>query len=163
MSYQPQPVYVTQTYQCSTAHVVIAWVLAVLTGFYLLPWAIAATRNRTNVAAVALVNALTGWTVVGWIVALVMACGSNPVQQQFVTNNHLYAATPSPYPPQPLPPYGPPTYHHPPAPPASTDTRPIELGESYPLYGDRYGYETTQPLPPPDPRHDGDPRPNPPQ
>ena len=53
----------------------VAWVLTVLTLGYFLPWAIAATRGKSNSAAVGLINFLLGWTFVGWIVALVMACG----------------------------------------------------------------------------------------
>ena len=77
-----------QPYRCSTAHVVIAWVCAVLTVAYLLPWAVAATRNRRNVAAIALINLFLGWSLVGWVVALVMACGSD---QPVVVVQHTYA------------------------------------------------------------------------
>jgi len=51
---------------------VVAVVLAILTGGYLLPWAIAAVRDVPH-WSVFWVNLLLGWTVVGWIVALVMA------------------------------------------------------------------------------------------
>jgi hypothetical protein len=40
----------------------------------MLPWAVAASRQMPNHWAIALVNLLTGWTGVGWLVALVMAC-----------------------------------------------------------------------------------------
>jgi hypothetical protein len=40
----------------------------------MLPWAIAVTRSTGNARSIALLNASLGWTVVGWIVALVMAC-----------------------------------------------------------------------------------------
>ena len=63
----------------SDGHVAFAWIVAVLTLGYMLPWAIAATRRKPNAAAIALVNFLVGWTVVGWIVALVMACLEDPV------------------------------------------------------------------------------------
>lgn len=63
------------------AHVAIAWVCAVITFGYLLPWAIGATRGKSNAGAVGLVNFFAGWTVVGWIVALVMACGAH--QQRY--------------------------------------------------------------------------------
>ena len=56
------------------AEVAIAWVVTVLTLGYRLPWAIAATRGKSNSMAVALVNFLLGWTFIGWVVALVMAC-----------------------------------------------------------------------------------------
>jgi NAD/NADP transhydrogenase beta subunit len=40
---------------------------------YFLPTIIAATRNTTKLAAVVLVNLLLGWSVIGWVVALVMS------------------------------------------------------------------------------------------
>jgi len=51
---------------------VVAVVLAILTGGYLLPWAIAAVRDVPH-WSVFWVNLLLGWTIVGWIVALVMS------------------------------------------------------------------------------------------
>lgn len=60
----------------------VAWVLAVLTLGYLLPWAIATTRGRPNHGAIALINLLLGWSLIGWIVALVMACQSHQVVGQ---------------------------------------------------------------------------------
>ncbi|SEQ03749.1 superinfection immunity protein [Microlunatus flavus] len=106
MSYQPygypapppQTQVLVQPYRCSTAHVVIAWVCAALTLAYLLPWAIAATRNRSNVAAIALINLFLGWSLIGWVVALVMACGSD---QPVVVVNHTYAPPALAQPPQP--------------------------------------------------------------
>lgn len=53
---------------------VIAWVVAILTAGYMLPWAIAATRGKSNSGAIGWINLLLGWTVIGWIIALVMAC-----------------------------------------------------------------------------------------
>ena len=51
---------------------VVAVVLAILTAGYLLPWAIAAVRDVSH-WSVFWVNLLLGWTIVGWIIALVMA------------------------------------------------------------------------------------------
>lgn len=59
--------------------VIIAWILTVITLGYMLPWAVAATRGKSNSWAVGLVNLLLGWTFVGWLVALVMACGAHQV------------------------------------------------------------------------------------
>lgn len=56
---------------------VLAWIVAVVTLGYMLPWAIAESRGKANSGAVGLVNLLLGWTVIGWIVALVMACGAH--------------------------------------------------------------------------------------
>ena len=51
---------------------VVAVILAIVTAGYLLPWAIAAVRDVPH-WSVFWVNLLLGWTVVGWIVALVMS------------------------------------------------------------------------------------------
>ena len=48
--------------------------VAFFSSLYLLPWAIAASRGKANQWTVFTVNLLLGWTIVGWIVALVMAC-----------------------------------------------------------------------------------------
>jgi fumarate reductase subunit D len=68
------PVVLTDRRDVGAAVVVIAWVVAVLTLGYMLPWAIAATRGKSNHAAVAIVNFFLGWSLIGWVVALVMAC-----------------------------------------------------------------------------------------
>lgn len=61
----------------SGAVVVIAWLSAVLTFAYMLPWAIAVARGRSNMAAIGVLNLLLGWSLIGWIAALVMACQSH--------------------------------------------------------------------------------------
>jgi hypothetical protein len=53
---------------------VVAWIFTILSAFYFLPWAIAATRGKADAGSIGLINWLLGWTGVGWIVALVMAC-----------------------------------------------------------------------------------------
>ena len=52
---------------------VIAVLVAVLTAGYMLPWMIAALRGKSNHWGVFWLNLLLGWTVVGWVVALVMS------------------------------------------------------------------------------------------
>lgn len=61
----------------SGTHITLAWVLAVCTFGYMLPWAVGASRGKSNAGAIGLVNLFAGWTIVGWFVALVMACGSH--------------------------------------------------------------------------------------
>jgi hypothetical protein len=56
---------------------VIAWIVTVVTAGYMLPWAIAATRGKSNSGAIGWLNLLLGWTVIGWIVTLVMACSAH--------------------------------------------------------------------------------------
>lgn len=70
----------------SGAVVAIAWILAVVTFFYLLPWAIAATRNKSNQGGIFLLNFFLGWSFVGWVIALVMACGTDPQSNVVVVN-----------------------------------------------------------------------------
>lgn len=71
----PGPVVPATDQRTDTAHIVIAWVFTVFTFGYMLPWAIAATRGKSNAVPVALVSFFTGWTLIGWVAALVMACG----------------------------------------------------------------------------------------
>lgn len=52
-----------------------AWIVAIATLGYMLPWAIAATRGKSNSGAIGWLNLLLGWSVIGWIIAIVMACG----------------------------------------------------------------------------------------
>jgi hypothetical protein len=51
---------------------VVAIVVAILTAGYMLPWAIAAVRDVRH-WSVFWINLLLGWTIVGWIWALVMS------------------------------------------------------------------------------------------
>ena len=45
---------------------------------YFLPTIIAMTRHTTKVLLVALVNLLLGWSLIGWVAALVMAVTFKP-------------------------------------------------------------------------------------
>lgn len=45
---------------------------------YLLPSYVAVTRRAENTIAIAAVNVLLGWTVLGWLAALIWACTSRP-------------------------------------------------------------------------------------
>ncbi|MFD9736810.1 superinfection immunity protein [Umezawaea sp. NPDC059074] len=69
----------------SDAHITIAWVITVLTLGYMLPWAIAATRRKSNSAAIALLTFFAGWTAIGWLIALVMSCMAEPVQGVYMS------------------------------------------------------------------------------
>lgn len=51
---------------------VVAVFVAIGTAGYMLPWAIAAIRDVPH-WSVFWVNLLLGWTIVGWVIALVMA------------------------------------------------------------------------------------------
>lgn len=83
-----------------------AVLFAVGAAFYFLPTIIAAMQHRTNLAVVAIVNLLLGWSFVGWIVALVLALmkESAPVQVVHVQQNVGYPFVNQPPPPQYRPP-----------------------------------------------------------
>lgn len=55
-----------------TATKVVAVIVAIVTAGYMLPWAIAAVRDVPH-WLVFWINLLLGWTIIGWIVALVMS------------------------------------------------------------------------------------------
>jgi Superinfection immunity protein len=71
--YPPAPAY---RFESSTTVKVVAWIVAVLSSLYMLPWAIAATRNLRNHWTIFWIDLLLGWTIVGWVIGLVMACRS---------------------------------------------------------------------------------------
>ncbi len=48
-------------------------ILIILGVLYFLPTIVANLTNKGNTAAIAMLNLLLGWTVVGWIVCLVWA------------------------------------------------------------------------------------------
>ncbi len=54
---------------------IVALIVAIVTGLYMLPWAIAALRDVRH-WGVFWVNLLLGWTIIGWVIALVMALRS---------------------------------------------------------------------------------------
>ena len=54
---------------------IVAIVVAILTAGYMLPWAIAAVRDVRH-WGVFWLNLLLGWTIIGWIVALVLSLRS---------------------------------------------------------------------------------------
>jgi uncharacterized membrane protein YqaE (UPF0057 family) len=47
---------------------------AIFLGLYLLPALVAKQRGHHNAAAIAVLNILLGWTLLGWIGSLVWAC-----------------------------------------------------------------------------------------
>ncbi|MGP0075216.1 MAG: superinfection immunity protein [Bryobacteraceae bacterium] len=48
---------------------------------YFLPTIIGATRQKTNLVGIFLVNFFLGWSVIGWIIALVWAVSTERVDQ----------------------------------------------------------------------------------
>lgn len=50
------------------------FVAIVVIGAYFLPTIVAVARKVTNQGSVAVINFFLGWTLIGWVVALAMAC-----------------------------------------------------------------------------------------
>jgi multisubunit Na+/H+ antiporter MnhG subunit len=48
-----------------------------IVGLYFLPTIVAVSRKVTNQGSVAVINAFLGWTMIGWVIALAMACRTN--------------------------------------------------------------------------------------
>ncbi len=55
--------------------------LGVLTVLYFLPTIIAVKRQKANITPIVLVDLLLGWTVIGWMVALIWALSTQVVDQ----------------------------------------------------------------------------------
>ncbi len=48
-------------------------ILATFIGLYFLPMMFAAARDHKNMVAIAVLNTLAGWTLLGWLIALIWA------------------------------------------------------------------------------------------
>lgn len=56
--------------------------MAISLALYLLPTIIAAARHKRNVLAIGALNILLGWTMIGWVVALVWSLMHDRVDDQ---------------------------------------------------------------------------------
>lgn len=54
--------------------------VSLLTLLYLLPTGIAIIRKRSNTAAIFVLNLFLGWTLIGWVVALVWSVADDKIQ-----------------------------------------------------------------------------------
>ena len=59
-------------------------VLTVLFALYCIPLFVAMHRNHRQMLAIIVLNLLLGWTLLGWVGALVWAC-TNPAQSSVTT------------------------------------------------------------------------------
>ena len=60
-------------------------------GMYFIPTIVAKVRGVSNLGSVAVINVFLGWTFVGWIIALAMACKS--VYQVNITDQRRHEPT----------------------------------------------------------------------
>lgn len=63
---------------------VFLFVMAFGLGMYLLPTIVAAARKHRQLPAIALLNILLGWSVLGWIGAIIWAMTTPQPQQQTI-------------------------------------------------------------------------------
>lgn len=45
-----------------------------LIGVYFLPLLVAVIRNKRNMLAISMLNLFAGWTLIGWLAALIWSC-----------------------------------------------------------------------------------------
>lgn len=65
--------------------ILLAIIITLASFTYLLPFAVAVGRGRTNTVAILILNLFLGWTLIGWIIALVWACAHDEVRSNRVT------------------------------------------------------------------------------
>jgi hypothetical protein len=59
--------------------------VVIMIGFYFLPTIVAVARKVTNQGSVAVINFFLGWTLIGWVVALAMACRTSTLVRESVS------------------------------------------------------------------------------
>lgn len=96
----PQPMGSTYTSvvgrpPASGGMIAVAWIIAILSLGYMLPWAIAVSRNKSDQGTIGLINFFLGWSIVGWWAALIMACVADKANTVVV--NHYNANVNGPY------------------------------------------------------------------
>src|SRR5581483_11188932 len=65
-----------------------SWILFVLLVPYFLPTIIAILRQKTNTGSIFALNLLLGWSLIGWVVALIWALSSDNLRTQTVIVNN---------------------------------------------------------------------------
>jgi hypothetical protein len=80
MSLQPHMSHVITDQSPKPVQTVFGWITTVFTLGYMLPWAIAATRGKANSGLIGWLNFLLGWSGIGWIIFLVLACMPHQVR-----------------------------------------------------------------------------------
>ena len=87
--------------------------LALLAAFYLLPSIIAISKGLRNAGAICAMNILLGWSLIGWIVALIWSLTNDAQQQVVQVQQNAYLPHPG-YPGGPQQNYGPQQTYAPP-------------------------------------------------
>jgi hypothetical protein len=64
----------------------IAFLIIISFFIYFLPLLIAGLRGHSNSVSIGLLNLFLGWTLIGWVAALVWSCTSQAAPQVVVVN-----------------------------------------------------------------------------
>jgi len=54
---------------------------------YFAPSIVAVLRKKTNLAAIIVLNALLGWSLIGWVIAMIWAVSTDNQPQTIIINN----------------------------------------------------------------------------
>jgi hypothetical protein len=55
---------------------------------YFAPSIVAVLRKKTNLAAIIVLNALLGWSLIGWVIAMIWAVSTDNAPQTIIIHNH---------------------------------------------------------------------------
>lgn len=66
---------------------------------YFIPLIVAVVRKVPNVGSIGVINLFLGWTLIGWVVALAMACRS--AERHVIVNQYAIGEVRAPMPPPP--------------------------------------------------------------
>ncbi|OCK53110.1 hypothetical protein BA768_00705 [Chryseobacterium sp. CBo1] len=69
----------------SWQHILI--VLLIIIPVYFIPTFVASSRKKANTSAIFILNLFLGWSLIGWVVALVWALSNNETNQQVTVNS----------------------------------------------------------------------------
>jgi hypothetical protein len=64
----------------------VVFLVIIAIGAYFLPTIVAVARKVTNQGSVAVINVFLGWSLVGWVVALAMACRTSRLVRDSVSS-----------------------------------------------------------------------------
>jgi hypothetical protein len=64
---------------------VVLFLFIVGVGLYFAPTIVAVTRKVTNQGSITVINIFFGWTLIGWVMALAMACRTSNLVRESVS------------------------------------------------------------------------------
>lgn len=72
---------------------IIVFLVIFIIGFlYFLPFIVATNKSHNQTGAILVLNILLGWTLIGWVIALVWACSNDNNAPTIIENNSFSTA-----------------------------------------------------------------------